>query len=114
MQISLEDDAPQNGNWIVLKLCGRIAPLDAAEEVDLRSLCGPDIFSRMVVLDLRQADFLGSSGVNWILAQRKAFVDAGGRMAICCTEGSVQDVLRLMRLDRLIPLADSPATIPPV
>lgn len=113
MQIFREHDAHSNGDVIVLKLRGRIAPLDASDAINLGSLYGPEVFGRTVAFDLREADFLGSSGVNWLLTQRKEFVDAGGRMAICCTEGSVLNVLRMMRLDRLIPIADSPETIPP-
>lgn len=111
MQIHREHDAHRNGDLIVLKLRGRISPLES-DAIDLGSLYGPEVFGRTVAFDLREADFLGSSGMNWLLTQRREFVEAGGRMAICCTEGSVLDVLRLMRLDRLIPIADSPDSIP--
>ena len=113
MQITREYDAHRSDSLIVLKLRGRIAPIDSSDAIDLGSLYGPEVFGRTVAFDLREADFLGSSGVNWLLTQRKEFVEAGGRMAICCTEGSVLDVLRMMRLDRLIPIADSPEKIPP-
>jgi anti-anti-sigma factor len=113
MQIYREHDAHRNGDLIILKFRGRISPLETSDAVDLGSLYGPEVFGRTVAFDLREADFLGSSGVNWLLTQRREFVEAGGRMAICCGEGSVLDVLRMMRLDRLIPIADCPESIPP-
>lgn len=102
---------PETQNLIVLKIRGNLAPAGDSESIDLGSLYGPDIRGRTVVLDLREADYLASSGVNWILTQRKEFEDAGGRLAICASEGMVLDVLRLMRLDKLMPIAGSPDAI---
>ena len=104
------DPAGATAGLIVLKLRGKIAPADE-DSIDLGSLYGPEVFGRTVALDLREADFLASSGVNWILAQRKSFENAGGKLAICCGEGMVLDVLRLMRLDRVLPIAPSPEAL---
>jgi anti-anti-sigma factor len=102
---------PETRDLIVIKIRGNVAPPGDTESIDLGSLYGPEIRGRTVVLDLREADYLASSGVNWILTQRKEFEEAGGRLAVCAGEGMVLDVLRLMRLDRLMPIAGSPDAI---
>lgn len=56
--------------------------------------------SRRVVLDLRRAEFIDSTGVRGLLSLQKAIADAGGQFRLVTTRNSqVRRILKLLAID---------------
>ena len=89
------------GDPLCVQVCGRITA-SAVQPDPLAALLGHDVFSRRVLLDLVQSDYLDSSGVGWLLGCQKKFRDAGGRFVIHSVTPMVMQVFRLMRLSKVL------------
>jgi anti-anti-sigma factor len=80
----------------------------------LVALAGGDVFSRGVLLDLRRATFLDSSGVSWLISRHSEFRTHGGILVLHSVPPMVQQVLDLLRLASVLhiaPDADTAASI---
>src|SRR5206468_11585595 len=49
----------------------------------LERLLGEGAFTRRVILNLDRVNFLDSSGLSWLVACHKRFVQQGGKMVLC-------------------------------
>jgi anti-anti-sigma factor len=72
----------------------------------LERLLGPDAFTRKVILNLDRVNFLDSSGLSWLVACHKRFMQQGGRMVLCGVSSRITQVLQFCRMDRLFAVAD--------
>lgn len=90
---------------VQVRLSGRIAPDRFEEGHDpLVGLLGPDVFSKQVDLLFDDCDFLSSSGIGWILHCHKRFEQQGGRLQLRSIPRAIDQVLRLMRLEKVLHL----------
>jgi len=60
-----------------------------------------------LVLNLRDASFIDSSGLGAILGRYRRLAPGGGRVAVCEAQPSVRRVLELAGIPRIIPLYPS-------
>lgn len=78
----------------------------AADSDPLIPLLGPEGFRRQVLLDLERASFIDSSGIGWLVVCQKRFLDAGGRLVLYAIPPLILHPLKLMRMDKVLQLAD--------
>jgi anti-anti-sigma factor len=60
-----------------------------------------------VVIDLRNADYFGSSALGFFLRIWKRVCGVGGRMAMCHVSAHAREILQLTGLDQLWPVCRS-------
>ncbi len=72
----------------------------------MSSVLGTTGFQRRVALSLADTTFIDSSGLGWLLGCNKRFRESGGALVIHSVPPIVQDVIRVMRLDRVLKIAD--------
>jgi anti-anti-sigma factor len=78
----------------------------AANPEPLAGLLGEGGYGRRVALGLAEATFLDSSGMGWLLLCNKRFREAAGRLVIHSVPPLVMDVIKVMRLDQVLKIAD--------
>jgi anti-anti-sigma factor len=68
---------------------GRIAAINCTGHITrdwaddpLEKLLGPQCYSRMVMLNLKRARFIDSSGIGWLVVSHRRFETAGGKMVL--------------------------------
>jgi len=72
----------------------------------MEALLGPDAYRRKVLLDMAQTTFLDSSALGWFLGCNKQFRESAGRLVLHSVAPVVLDVLRVMRLERVLQIAE--------
>jgi anti-anti-sigma factor len=96
----------QDDNLIRLRCEGHVtSPHLSAEGDPLVSLLGPHSHSRKVLLNMDQVRSIDTGGVCWLMSLDKQFRQAGGRIVLYCVPGVVLDVLNVLRLVPLLPIA---------
>ena len=73
---------------------GGLNPLD--------QLLGPEDYGGAVLLDVSQADHLGSSGISWLIGSHQRCRNAGGRLLVHSPGPRFREVIDLVRLDELL------------
>ncbi len=93
-------------NLIRLKCEGHItSPHLSAEGDPIGALLGPQCQTRKVLLNLEQVRSIDTGGVCWLMALDKQFRQAGGRIVFYRVPGVVLDVLNILRLAPMLPIA---------
>jgi anti-anti-sigma factor len=101
LTIRSQDDA-----LVRLSCDGAIRQISLAPGRDpLEELLGADAFRRRVLIDLEKTDFIDSSGIGWMIACQKHFVQAGGKLIFHSAPPLVQQVFDLLQLQRVLNLA---------
>jgi len=77
---------------------------DASKE-PIRSLLGPLIFSRTVLLNMEKATYISSSGVSWLLVCHKQFNQSKGRFVLHTVPPVVAQVLDMLRMSMILTIA---------
>jgi anti-sigma B factor antagonist len=99
------------GGFVRLELVGQITRSDWPADYDpLVELCGRDVHSSKVLMNLSQANYLDSSGVSWLLACNKRFKEAGGSLVLHSISPLTMQFLKLMRMDLALTLAPDETT----
>ena len=105
MHLSIESE--DNG-VVQVKSSGRITQDQLAKTPDpLGDLLGADAFSRNVLLDMSDTEFLDSSGVSWLLVSHKKFQEEKGRMVIHSVPPIVLNVIKILRMNLVFELAEN-------
>lgn len=87
-------------NLVHVAVFGRVTQDSTSREVEpLSSLLGPEPYKRKVLLNLRDADMIDSSGIGWLLVCHKRFKENGGRIICHSAPPVVANVFKLMRMD---------------
>lgn len=63
-----------------------------------------------ILVDLREVEFLDSSGLGVLVGVLKRMRERGGELALACSEGPVLKVLTITGLDRVFPIHEEPAS----
>lgn len=96
-----------DGNVLRLQAKGCVKQNAAMAELEpMGALLGGEGYSRKVLLDLSNADFVDSSGLSWLLVCHKRFREAGGRVVLHSVPLVVMQILQVLCLDRAFDLAD--------
>jgi anti-sigma B factor antagonist len=98
------------GNSVRVALAGQVTQRDLNPLEDpLMALLGPGGYSKLIRLDLSEADYLDSSGVGWLLTCHKRIKQAGGRLLIEKPHPMVVNVFKVLKLEKVLELADGGA-----
>lgn len=101
----------QNEDAIRLEVVGKLTRDGWSGSRDLlTALCGEDVYSRVVLLNLSRSLYLDSTGVEWLLNYHKKFTAGGGRLICHSANLATQQLLKLMRLDQILEIETSDAT----
>lgn len=94
--------------------CVRIAadgPLTSdnleADANPLAGLLGGSWGKHRILLDLAGADYIDSCAIGWLIETQRDLARTGGRLAVYNILPRVLRVLKILRIDTLVPLVDS-------
>ncbi len=102
----------ENGSARVVRLEGSCDLATAPKlRQALHSLAGADVTE--VFLDVRELQFIDSTGLGVVLGAMRRLRETGGTLRIAGAQGIVRRVLEITDLDKVIPLVDdTPAAAP--
>lgn len=104
--VKLSDD----GRILRLRAQGPLMPGGTLSDADpLEEEFGSEVYARTVLLSFDGVDGINSAGVSWLLNANRRFRQAGGRLLIHSAPLVVMQALRLLRVDRVLELAESEA-----
>ena len=104
MQLSMVSD---DGAVMRVKVKGQVTQNElTAATCPLKALLGGD-YSRRVLLDLSEANFLDSSGVGWLLSTHQQFRANGGVMAMHSIHANSRKVLKVLKMELVLNLFDA-------
>ncbi len=98
----IDDDADP----AVVRVAGELDSFSAGE---LRAGITNVLGRQGAILDIRDVPFVDSAGLGAVVGGIRRLREAGATVALCCTRSSVLRLLRMTGVDRLVPIADSPA-----
>jgi anti-anti-sigma factor len=99
--------ASNNGDVIHVQAAGQITQGALAVNPEpLAGVLGDGPYERRVALSLADATFLDSSGMGWLLMCNKRFREASGRLVIHSVPPVILDVIKVMRLDQVLKIAE--------
>ncbi len=105
MKLSIAQTA---GDEVCVALAGHVTQRELSPLEDpLIELLGPGGYGKVVRLDMSGADYLDSSGVGWLLLCNKRMKQAGGKLLIERPHPTVQNVFRVLKLEKVLDLADA-------
>jgi anti-anti-sigma factor len=89
---------------LVLTPAARALRDDAAAEAWYRDAADAAAWARTarVVLDLGQVDYLAGIGLSKVLRLYRDLTQAGGRLVLCRAAPTLLEVIRIVRLDRVL------------
>jgi len=91
--------------------CAIVRPEGACNEARTEALArfvnSPVIGARNLILDLSHASYVESPGYRWLVRQVKQLESHGKRLVIAGASESVDRALKLLRLERLIPVVSN-------
>ena len=90
----------------VVRVAGELDSFSASE---LRAGIGDVLGRPATILDIRDVPFVDSAGLGAIVGGIRRLREAGASVALCCTRSSVLRLLQTTGLDRIVPIAGSPA-----
>lgn len=100
--------AGDEGSLVKVTVSGAVTQRELTPlEEPLEILLGPQAYSRQVLLDLRDVSYLDSSGVGWLLTCHKRMKQAGGLLVVHSFSPIVSNVLRVLKLEKVLMLADN-------
>ena len=88
-------------------ISGRITYNTLDPGQDPLALQVPEIYSRRVFFDMSAVEYIDSSGVSWLLICHKRFREAGGKLVLHSINPMVKQVLGVLKLERVLHLADT-------
>src|SRR2546427_11572255 len=95
--------AKDDGQGARVNVSGKVTQHDfSTTQEPLAELLGPSVYGRQVTLDLTDTMYLDSSGVGWLLACHKRMREAGGKLTLENAPSIVANLLRLLKLSRLL------------
>ena len=71
------------------------------------TLLGDDWSSQRVLLNMERVPCIDSSAIGWLIHAQRAFRAAGGKLVLHSVSPAVRNVLELLKLGRIVPLAPS-------
>lgn len=71
----------------------------------LERLLGENWSTFRVILDMRQTTYIDSSAIGWLIGSHKSFKSGGGAMVIHDVPVNIRQMLELLHVDKVIPIA---------
>jgi anti-anti-sigma factor len=103
MQLS---QLPSDSAVTLVRCSSKISQSEIQHDQDpLGELLGPGAYSRRVLFDLSQTNYIDSSGVSWMLTMHKRFRNSAGKIVYHSAPPLVQQTLDLLRMNLILHLA---------
>jgi anti-anti-sigma factor len=74
------------------------------------TLLGHGWASLRVALDLDAVPYVDSSAIGWLIQAQKQFRDNGGRLVLHSVQPHVRNILNLLKIEKVVPIADDLAS----
>jgi anti-sigma B factor antagonist len=74
----------------------------AGRELLIEELERLDRNGSTLIVDLRELDFIDSSGISALVEAKRRWRESGGRLELVCQPGSVQRALQMTGVDTLL------------
>lgn len=71
----------------------------------LERILGENWATFRVVLDMRQTTYIDSSAIGWLIGSHKSFKAGGGAMVIHDVPVNIRQMLELLHVDKVVPIA---------
>lgn len=111
MKLSVASD---DGQRVCVAITGQVTQRDLGPlDEPLVELLGHGAYARQVRLDLSDTNFMDSSGVGWLLACHKRMRQAGGKLTLHAPHPVVANVLRVLKLEKVLEIEQPGAITPP-
>ncbi|MEM0943715.1 MAG: STAS domain-containing protein [Pseudomonadota bacterium] len=95
------------GDCVVLYVEGRVDHTNSDGFLEaLTAETGVADGSKGLVIDLGELEFITSAGLRGLTMAQAAMSKSGAKMAICGLKGTVAEVFRISRFDKLFPIAE--------
>ncbi len=92
-----------DGDIVRGRLTGRITQKEISPTSDpFAEELGDDAYSKKVLLDMQNAEYLDSSGIGWLLACNNRFKTAGGGLAMHGFIRQVLDIIRVLQMHKVL------------
>jgi anti-anti-sigma factor len=106
MKLSLLSIDP--GGFIRMTNEGNIISTDFTAEGKnpFEAVIGANWSTHRVLLDLGNTSFIDSAAIGWLIDSHKSFKTAGGRLVVHSLRPKVRQVLDLLKIGRVVSLAD--------
>ena len=75
----------------------------------LETLLGLTWSSTRVLLDFSKTSYIDSSAIGWLIGTSRAFRDAGGTFVIHSVQPAVRQIMDVLRVGRVVPMASDEA-----
>ena len=99
-----------DADCVRVQITGGITSKELKQDEDpMEDLMGSEIYTRNVLLSLRDNDYIDSSGISWLLARHRQFGDNGGRLVLHSLAPFVLNVIRIMKMNLVFEIADDEA-----
>ena len=93
-----------------LEVVGRNVQNESPPQLSsLIELLGPSGFGRRVLISLAETRFIDSAGLSWLVVCHKRFCQGGGKLVLHSGTPEIFELLKMMRLDLALYLADDEA-----
>ena len=68
---------------------------------------GVDVYTKTLLLDLGEVDYINSSGIGWMVSCYKRALEHDGKIIFHSPQPLVDQTLKMMRLDKALHLAEN-------
>src|SRR3954454_23754795 len=103
MKFSLTED---QGEVAKVDIKGCLTQPDVAPPLDpFRAVLGPDAYTRKVLLDMRDSNYLDSMCIGWLLSAHKRFRTEGGKLVLHSLQPLAANVISLLHLNGVFSIA---------
>jgi anti-anti-sigma factor len=75
----------------------------------LEKTVGATWFSTKVLLNMEKTDYIDSSAIGWLISCHKSFKDGGGTLIVHSVQPSVKQILDVLKIGRVVPIAKDEA-----
>ncbi|WP_010588111.1 STAS domain-containing protein [Schlesneria paludicola] len=103
MKFSVSEDQGEVAKVVVN---GCLGQPDIAPPLDpFRQVLGPEAYKRIVLLDMKDSNYLDSMCIGWLLSAHKRFRENGGKLVIHSLQPLATNVISLLHLNGVFLLA---------
>ena len=106
MRVVFATRQEQRGDIVVLAVSGDV-DLQSAPQLSTALTAAETARRGDLVIDLTEVTFLDSSGLGAIVTAHHAVTAAGHAVKLVCTDPRIGKIIRLTRLDEVVPVFDS-------
>ena len=108
MKFSVSEDL---GDIVKVMITGCLTQPDVAPPLDpFRQILGPTAYSRTVLLDMRDSNYLDSMCIGWLLSAHKKFRENSGKLVIHSLQPLAANVISLLHLNAVFLIATDAGT----